>query len=118
MILQAEGMEKDNSEIWCLKKMFNSCKMMVDPMSRYMQYGAAASEALETAKKLNPDNPRVYLLEGEDKFYTPEQYGGSKDEAKKLFDTAQQKYDSFKAGSDIMPAWGISILKYFQLQYK
>ncbi len=118
MISKAGELEKDNSEIYCLKKMFNTCKMMVDPMSRYMQYGAAASEALETAKKLNPENPRVYLLEGEDKFYTPEQYGGSKDDAKKLFDTAQEKFGIFKPASDIMPAWGVSILKYFQLQYK
>jgi hypothetical protein len=44
-----------------------------------MQYGPKAQEALETARKLNPNNPRVVdLLEGQDKFYTPEQFGGSK----------------------------------------
>ena len=47
-------------------------------MNRYMQYGPIAEQALQKAIKLNPENPRIYLLQGQDKFYTPEQYGGSK----------------------------------------
>jgi cytochrome c-type biogenesis protein CcmH/NrfG len=83
-----------------------------------MQYGAKAQEALETAKKLNPENPRIFLLEGEDKFYTPEQFGGSKTEAKKLFEEALKKYDSFKPASDIDPNWGKNMVAYFLNQLK
>jgi hypothetical protein len=93
--------------------MFNTGKMMADPMSRYMIYGAAASEALEEAKKLNPENPRVYLLEGIDKYYTPEQYGGSKTEGKELFQEAAKKMETFKPASSIHPSWGASQIKYF-----
>jgi tetratricopeptide (TPR) repeat protein len=118
LIDKADALSQNNSEIYAAKKMAATLRMMVDPMSRYMQYGAKAQEALETAKKLNPENPRIYLLEGEDKFYTPEQFGGSKTEAKKLFDEALKKYDSFKPASDIDPSWGKNMVEYFLNQMK
>jgi hypothetical protein len=113
LLNKAEELEKNNSEIFCLKKMFNTGKMMADPMNRYMIYGAAAAEALEEAKKLNPENPRVYLLEGQDKYYTPEQFGGSKEEGKKLFQEAAKKMETFKPASSIHPSWGTGQLRYF-----
>ena len=113
MMNKAEELEKNNAEIMCLKKMFNSGKMMADPMNRFMVYGQAASEALEIAKSLNPDNPRVYLLEGQDKYYTPEQWGGSKTEGKKLFEEAIKKFGTFKPASSIHPSWGLGMAKYF-----
>ncbi|MBK6937028.1 MAG: hypothetical protein IPH18_09220 [Chitinophagaceae bacterium] len=113
LIQKAEELEKNNSEVLCLIKMFNSAKMMADPMNRYMTYGTAAAEALEKAKALNPENPRVYLLEGIDKFFTPEQFGGSKTEGKKLFEEASKKFESFKPLSSIHPVWGAGQVKYF-----
>ena len=113
LLKKAEELEKDNSEIFCLKKMFNTGKMMADPMNRFMVYGAAASQALEEAKKLDPNNPRVYLLEGQDKYYTPEQFGGSKAEGKQLFQEAAKKMETFKPASSIHPSWGASQIKYF-----
>jgi hypothetical protein len=118
MITKAETLQKDNSEIYTVRKMVSSLRMMVDPMNRYMTYGPKAQEALDMAKKLNPDNPRVYLLEGQDKFYTPEQFGGSKTEAKKLFEEALKKYDSFKPASDIDPNWGKNTTQYLLSQIK
>lgn len=118
LIDKADALNQNNSEIYTAKKMTATLRMMVDPMNRYMQYGAKAQQALETAKQLNPENPRIYLLEGEDKFFTPEQYGGSKTEAKKLFEEALQKYDSFKPASDIDPNWGRDTVEYFLNQLK
>ncbi len=113
LLQKAEALSANNSEIFCLKKMIGTLKLMADPMNRYMTYGPAAAEALATAKKLNPENPRVYLLEGQDKFYTPEQFGGSKEEAKKLFQAAMAKYDSYKPESSIHPSWGKGQAAYF-----
>jgi hypothetical protein len=118
LIAKAEALSKDNSEIYIVKKMIATLRMMGDPMNRYMTYGPQAQEALQTAKKLNPENPRVYLLEGQDKFYTPEQYGGSKSEAKQLFEQASKKYDSFKPASDIDPNWGRGMIQYLMTQLK
>ncbi len=116
MLIKAEELEKNNVELMCLKKMFNSGKMMADPMNRFMTYGTAASQALDAAKTMNPENPRVYLLEGIDKFYTPEQWGGSKTEGKKLFTEAIKKFEAFKPASSIHPSWGLGQAKYFMTQ--
>ena len=116
LINKADALSKDNSEIYVVKKMIATLRMMADPMNRYMQYGPQAQQALETAKKLNPENPRIYLLEGEDKFYTPEQYGGSKTEAKALFEEALKKFDAYKAPSPIDPVWGRPTTQYFLSQ--
>ncbi|HYC29938.1 MAG TPA: hypothetical protein VEB42_13995 [Chitinophagaceae bacterium] len=116
LLAKAEALTKDNSEIFVVKKMIATARLMADPMNRYMQYGPVAQQALETAKKLNPDNPRVYLLEGQDKLYTPEQFGGSKTEAKKLFEEALKKYESYKPASAIDPSWGKSSIQYLMTQ--
>jgi hypothetical protein len=116
LIAKAESLSKDNSEIFCVKKMIATLRMMGDPMTRWQNYGPLASEALAKAKELNPNNPRVYLLEGQDKFFTPEQFGGSKSEAKLLFEEAMKKYESFKPESTIHPQWGMSQVKYFHAE--
>lgn len=113
---EADKISPDNSEIFVVRKMIASLRMLVDPQRRYMTYGPAAAAALEKAKKLNPENPRVYLLEGQDKYFTPEQFGGSKQEAKKLFETAMQKYTAFKPQNSLVPAWGKHTLQYFMAQ--
>ncbi|MBD0284107.1 MAG: hypothetical protein M3342_09540 [Bacteroidota bacterium] len=114
----AEALSKDNSEIYVVRKMIATLRMSADPMKRYMQYGPQAQQALEKAKQLNPENPRVYLLEGQDKLYTPEQFGGSKTEAKRLFEEAVKKYDAFKPESTIAPNWGRGTTQYFMGQIK
>ena len=118
LLNKSEALNKNNSEIFTVRKMVLSLRMMGDPMNRYMQFGPQAAKALETAKSLNPNNPRIYLLEGQDKFYTPEQYGGSKTEAKKLFEEALKKYDAFKPASTIDPTWGRGSTLYFLSQVK
>lgn len=118
LLNKAEAMQKDNSEIFVVKKMIATLRMMADPMNRYMTYGPQAQQALEKAKALNPANPRVTLLEAEDKYFTPEQYGGSKTEAKKLFEEALAKYDAFKPATPLDPAWGRPTVQYLLSQIK
>ena len=113
LIKQAEALSKDNSEIWCVKKMISSVRMVADPMNRYMAQAPIATEALNNARKFDPQNPRVDLLEGQDKFYTPEQFGGSKAEAKKLFQASQAKFASFKPKTPLDPNWGMNQVQYF-----
>jgi hypothetical protein len=117
-IKKAEEMMKNSSEVFVIKKMIATLRMMGDPMNRYMTYGPEAQAMLDEAKKLDPNNPRVYLLEGQDKFYTPEQFGGNKEEAKVLFEKASGLFDAAKPETSISPAWGKSQVKYFLSQYK
>ena len=117
-IKKAEELMKDNSEIFVVKKMVATLRMIGDPMNRYMTYGPEAQAALDEAKKLDANNPRVYLLEAQDKFYTPEQFGGSKEEAKVLFEKSKQLFETFKPASTIHPNWGKGTVAYFLSQYK
>lgn len=118
LLNKAEALEKNNSEIFVIKKMIASLRMMGDPMSRFMTYGPQAAAALQTARTLNPENPRIFLLEGQDKFFTPEQYGGSKTEAKKLLEESLKRYASFKPASSLAPVWGKTTVEYFLSQIK
>ncbi len=116
LLNKADELSKNNSEIYIVRKMIATLRLMGDPMNRYMTYGPAAEEALAMAKKLNPENPRVTMLEGQDKLFTPEQYGGSKTEAKTLLEEAVKKFEAFKPESSIHPNWGLAQTKYFLSQ--
>lgn len=118
LLNKAEALSKDNSEIYVVRKMIASLRMMGDLMNRYMIYGPVAADALLMAKKLNPENPRVYMLEGIDQFNTPEQFGGSKDEAKRLLEEAVKKYEAFKPESPLHPVWGLRAVNFFLSQMK
>ncbi|HEX7870851.1 MAG TPA: hypothetical protein VF455_12135 [Chryseobacterium sp.] len=109
----AEEADKNNSEIYLLQKMIYSLKMMVNPMERYMTFGAKADETLKKAEQLNPQNPRVTLIKAEDVYFTPEQYGGSKKKGTELFKAALQKFDSFKPKTALDPNWGRGEAEYF-----
>jgi len=77
-IAKAEALSPNNAEIYILKKITSGLRMMVDPMSRYMQESPIAQGALAKAKELDPENPRITVLLAEDAYFTPEQFGGSK----------------------------------------
>lgn len=104
---------KNESEINIVKKMISNVRMMADPMTRYQTYGPIGQEALAKAKSLNAENPRVPMLEGQDLFYTPEEFGGSKAKAKVLFEDAIKKFEAAKPSSSIDPQWGLGQAKYF-----
>jgi len=118
-ITKAESiLGKENSETDVIKAMIATAHMTVDPQNRYMTYGSAISDNIQKAEKLDPTNPRPVLFEAENKFFTPEAYGGGKDVAKPLFDTASKLFDNFKPETDLSPNWGKSTLQYFLSQYK
>lgn len=116
LLAKAEALKKDNSEIMVLKKMIATLRLSADPMNRWQTQLPLATEAMNAAKKLDPDNPRITLLEGQDKFFTPEEYGGNKAEGKQLLEEAVKKLEAQKPASTIDPTWGLSQAKYFLSQ--
>lgn len=118
LLNKAEALSKDNSEIYCIRKMIASLRLMADPMNRYQDQLPLAAQCLEKAKALDATNPRPLVLEAQDKYFTPEQYGGSKTEAKVLFEEALKKYETFKPESSIHPQWGKGQVQYFLSQLK
>lgn len=111
---QAEAIAgKDNSEIHLLRKMAYSLRMMENPAERYMTDGMKAMEELKKAETLDPNNPRVALINAEDTYFTPEQYGGSKEKGLEQFKAALEKFNAFKPKTALDPNWGKAEAEYF-----
>jgi len=102
---QAQGVSKDNSELYALKGYLEYMKLSIDPRAR-LSYMSASAESLGKAKELDPENPRVYLIMGQNTFYTPEAFGGGKLKAKPVLETAAAKFAIFKPANELAPNWG------------
>lgn len=105
-INKADSLQPNNDEVACIRSLIASSRIMVDPQTRGQEYGPESGMQIEKAKQINPENPRVYLLEGQALYYTPEQFGGDKKKAKEVLELALQKYAAFKPASSIAPHWG------------
>ena len=86
--------------------MINSCRIMVDPVSRFQTKGPEVNELIGKAIRENQHNPRIYLLQARMQLRTPEAFGGGKNLAKQSAETAIEKFASFKPGNSISPNWG------------
>jgi hypothetical protein len=106
---QANNLSPENSEIYALKGYLEYMKLSIDPQSRLSYMGQSAS-SLAHAKKIDPENPRIYLINGQNKFYTPEAFGGGKANAKPILETAVVKFAIFKAVNPLMPDWGSELV--------
>lgn len=106
LINKAEALEKNNSEISCIKSMIASLRMFVNPMQRWQQYGPLAGEHIAKAKELDPSNPRPFALEAQNLFYTPAQFGGGCATAKPLAEQGMKLNEAFKPKTDLHPKWG------------
>ncbi|MBV9987445.1 MAG: hypothetical protein JO301_07190 [Chitinophagaceae bacterium] len=106
LISKAEAIEPNNSELYCLRQMAAIQQMTVDPMARWQTYGAEARAALDKAIKADPNNPRIYYLNGQTLMNTPEAFGGGKAVAKKLFEKSLELYKTFQPASPFHPNWG------------
>ena len=115
---KAEALSPNNAEIFILKKMNHGLKMIVNPMERWQTEGQAAQVALNEAQKLDPENPRITILEAEDLYYTPEQFGGSKSKGIELFKKALEQFKTYKIKSSVDPNWGQGEANYFISQAK
>jgi len=112
-IAKAEAVSPDNAELFILKKMTSGLRMMADPMSRYMQEAPIAQQVLAKAQQLDPENPRITVLQAEDAYFTPEQFGGSKAKGLELFTKAIAQYGTYKPKTALSPNWGKAEAEYF-----
>ena len=102
----ADSLSPLNSEISTVKSMIASCRLMVDPMTRYKEYLPVSAAEIEKAISQDPNNPRPYYLKGQSLTYTPEQFGGGCKTAREPLETAIAKFAAFKLVSALHPNWG------------
>lgn len=103
---QALELESEESELHVLQAFLYPSRIMVDPMGRGMTYIEKMFTELETAKSLNPENPRIYFLDGVNKVNLPPSMGGGAEVAKPILEEALLKFEAFNNQDPLWPNWG------------
>jgi len=103
---KARELSPKNSEIEVLQGWIYQGRIQVDPMGRGHLYSEKASGSLGKATNLNPDNPRIYFLVGQNVLHTPDMFGGGLEAACPYFQKAAEKYEIFSPETSISPNWG------------
>ena len=106
LVQLSDSLSPDNSEVYALKAFCLSMKINIDPAVRGQKLGMESGMSVARAMKLDPENPRPYLLKGQSAYYTPPQYGGGKEVALPLLEQAVEKFKTFKPKNSLMPHWG------------
>ncbi|WP_139920459.1 hypothetical protein [Hymenobacter sp. DG01] len=105
-LTQARKLGGEESELLVLQAYIYQARLGISPMLRSMKYSKMVSETLAQAKKINPANPRIYLVQANNVYYTPSMFGGGAEVAKPLFQEAQTRFAAFKPASVLAPNWG------------
>jgi hypothetical protein len=96
---------EENDENQCALSMAYTMKMAVNPFIRWVSYEKNIYEPLNKAKKLNPSNPRIYILEGSLSLNLPKLFGGGCSKAKPILLKAKQLLDK-QTPQQVLPTWG------------
>ena len=94
----------NESEIFTLQAFL--FQLRIHDMMTGAKYSGKAADAIATAEKLNPENPRVYYLRGSNTFHTPKFVGGGPEKAKPDLEKAATMFASQKPADPLMPTWG------------
>jgi hypothetical protein len=105
-LAKARQLKGDESELLTLQAYLYQARLGVSPMLRSMKYSRMVTETVTQAKKANPANPRPYLVEANNVYYTPSMFGGGAEVARPLYEAAKAKYAAFKPANALVPNWG------------
>jgi hypothetical protein len=100
-----KSMTSTNEEVNILGALLASARIAATP-SAYKKYGEIRDKYLEAAKAMNPNNPRVYYIEGNAKYYTPKMFGGGPKKALPLYEKATSLFDAEQKTNIAKPYWG------------
>lgn len=95
-----------NDEIYCAESMANTAKMSVNPALRWLSYEEKIKKPLQLAKRINPTNPRVYLLEANIQRKLPTLFGGGCKSAIPIAKKAEQYLNNQISPNKLFPGWG------------
>ena len=108
-VARAKSIEQ-NDEIYCAESLAYTAKMSVNPAMRWLSYEDKIRNALRMAKKLNSNNPRIYILEANIQEKLPFIFGGGCRSAKPLIQKAILCLNAQILKSPVAPSWGIQAL--------
>lgn len=99
-------LKTQSEEVHVLAAIIIRARIAVDGQNRGREYSDEFNQQLEDAKKINPNNPRVYYLKGSSVFNSPVMFGGGKAKAKPYFEKAKELFSKEVKTSILQPYWG------------
>lgn len=105
-LARARKLGGDESELLVLQGYIYQARLGISPMMRSAKYSGLVNEALAKAKALNPANPRIYLVQANNLYFTPKMFGGGPDVAKPIYDEAKARYAAYQPANALLPNWG------------
>lgn len=97
-----------NDEILCAESLAYTIKMQVNPAWRWFSYKDRIYGSLEKAKKINPNNPRIYVLEASLQYNLPKVLGGGCHKALPLAKQAEKLLNLEVGKRKYLPSWGFT----------
>ena len=98
-------LDPESAEAWALLNSVYGRQIALSPM-KGMLLGRRSKRALERAKELAPDNPRVVLTAAVSDFNTPGMWGGDKERAMEGFRRAAALFAVEEPADPLQPVWG------------
>jgi tetratricopeptide (TPR) repeat protein len=105
LLNKSTDLKDDFAEAYILKMSANSNRWQYEP-NKMNDIIAKGSEASDMAKKLEPENPRYFLVDATITYYTPENFGGGVDKAMPLFEKSWELFQSYQPKDETYPSWG------------
>lgn len=102
---EAIDLDDQFAEAWALISSCYGLKIGLSPIQG-MILGPKAGKAVERAREIAPENPRVVLIAAISDFSTPEAFGGSKEEALEGFERAVELFEQVVISDPLAPEWG------------
>lgn len=106
LLNKCTDMKEDFADAYILKMAVNSNRWMYE-MDKMNDIIAKQSEAKDLALKYDPENPRLFLIDGINTYFTPESFGGGVDKALSLFEKSYELFQTYKPVDETYPDWGL-----------
>jgi len=104
---EADKLNPNNSEVYCLKALSASTRIRVNFEERGFRYVTLSNSLLEKAKSFNDSNPRFFYLKGMNTVNLPAMMGGGPEAALPFFEKALALFkEQIELEKTVTPHWG------------
>ena len=100
-----------NDEVYCAESLAYTIKMQVNPALRWFNYKDRIYGSLQKAKTINPNNPRIYVLEASLQYHLPKLLGGGCKKALVIAKQAEKLLNVEVGKRKYLPSWGFTSIK-------
>ncbi len=110
---KVKQLQPKNEETFVLTALLANARLVVDGGSRWKKQGDIFNANIDSAKTINPNNPRIYHLKGVALYFTPKMFGGGAKNALEYLEKAKTLFSTQMNGNILIPSWGEKRNLYF-----